>query len=53
MEKELESHFCGLKRVTAIAVQNGQGDIKSGKSPISLNVYRFIALEFLKSSKKE
>ena len=53
MTNELESHFCGLKRVTAIAIQNGNGDIKSGKSPISLDLYRFLALELLKSPKKE
>lgn len=52
-ETELGNHFKGLKRKKTQEIANGTADIKVGKDPLSLSLYKYFAKTLMKSAKKD
>ena len=53
LQSELKNHFRGLKRTTTKTVAEGGGRIKTGKDALDFGLYKFLCLEFLKSSRPD
>lgn len=52
-ELELQNHFKGLKRQTAVAVTAGEAKCRTGKDPMPFGLYSILAMEMLKSTTRE
>jgi len=53
LEGELTNHFSGLKRKIAANIQAGEGEIKVGKDPLCLQLFRFLGFELLVDVSRE
>jgi hypothetical protein len=53
LTRELTNHFCGLKRTVTAAISSGDGEIRVGKDPLPFDLYRFMAMEMLKSNERD
>ncbi|ETP07725.1 hypothetical protein F441_16112 [Phytophthora nicotianae CJ01A1] len=53
LARELSSHFKRFQPKVAAAVSRGQGQIKVGKDPMSLGLYKRIAMEMLLSPSRD
>ncbi|KAG6965838.1 hypothetical protein JG688_00007031 [Phytophthora aleatoria] len=51
--RELSSDFMGLQRNAAAALSQGLGQIKIGKDPMSIGLYKQVALAMLKSTSRD
>ena len=47
LQQELKTYFRGLKRKSALAIRDGQGNIKIGKDPLTFTLYRYLGLHLL------
>ena len=51
VERELKTHFKGLKRDIAQRTANGDVRIKTGKDPLSIDTYQFLVTKLLRGNK--
>ncbi|ETO62281.1 hypothetical protein F444_19805 [Phytophthora nicotianae P1976] len=53
MEKEMRQYFKGLKREMASAAARGEARVKTGKDPLSFELYRYLCERLLQCSSKD